>query len=164
MEALGIDVKLFLGQILNFLILLLILWLFAYKPIVKMLEDRRKRVAESLENAKKIEEDLAKTEEKTQAMLLAARSETEKLIESSSKAATAEKKEIIEIAKTQAQKEIEKGKLAINQERELASKKLQQEVASLVRLATEKILAKQVSPAEQKEAIDEAIDDLGGVK
>ena len=95
MAALGIDVKLFLGQIINFLILLLILWRFAYKPIVKMLNDRRERIASSIANAKKIEEDLIATEQKTRGMLDQAQEEGQKVLENSNFAASAQKKEIV---------------------------------------------------------------------
>lgn len=50
MEALGIDPKLFIGQIINFLILLFILTKFAYKPIVKLLDDRRQKIADGLKD------------------------------------------------------------------------------------------------------------------
>jgi len=161
MAALGIDVKLFLGQIINFLILLLILWRFAYKPIVKMLNDRRERIASSIANAKKIEEDLIATEQKTRGMLDQAQEEGQKVLENSNFAASAQKKEIVALAKNQAEKEITRAKESINQERELAAKALQKETIALVRLATEKILRQETSAALQKQAIDEAIEDLG---
>jgi len=163
-EALGIDVKLFLGQIINFLILLLILWLFAYKPILKMLNDRREKVAKSLENAKEIEEKLAATEARTKEMISQAQKDTSTMLEESSKAATEEKKEIIAAAHDQSAKEVEKAKVAITEEKELAQKTLQKEMTRLVGLATEKILAKVPAPNLQQEAIDDAIDEIGGRK
>jgi len=161
MNALGIDVKLFLGQIINFLILLLILWRFAYKPVVKMLNDRREKIAQSIANAKKIEEDLVATEQKTRGMLDQAQEEGQKILENSTLAASEQKKEIVTLAKNQAEKEITRAKSAINQEKELASKALEKEMTALVRLATEKILRQETSTVLQKQAIDEAIEDLG---
>jgi len=162
--ALGIDVKLFLGQIINFLILLLILWRFAYKPIVKMLNDRREKIADSIANAKKIEEDLIATEQKTKGMLDQAQTEGQKIVENSTLVATEQKKEIVALAKNQAEKEITRAKSAINQEKELASKTLEKEMTALIRLATEKILHHEASAALQKQAIDEAIDEIGSNK
>lgn len=164
MEALGIDVKLFLGQIINFLILLLILWLFAYKPILKMLNDRREKVAKSLENAKEIEEKLAETEARTKEMISRAQKDTATMLEESSKAATYEKKEIIAAARDQSAREIEKAKKAITEEKELAQKTLQKEMTQLVGLATEKILSKTPAANLQQQAIDQAIEEIGGQK
>lgn len=160
MEALGIDFKLFLGQIINFLILLLILWRFAYKPIVKMLNERREKIADSIANAKKIEEDLIVTEQKTKAMLDQAQKEGQKILENSTQAATEQKKEIVALAKNQAEKEIARAKESINQEKELAARALQKETIALVSLATEKILRQETSAVLQKQAIDEAIEEI----
>lgn len=160
MEALGIDVKLFIAQIINFLILLLILWRFAYKPIVKMLEDRRQKVAQSMQNAKDIEEKLTATEQKTKELIDKARQDASTLLEENAKAAAQEKKGIIAAAKEQSAKEIDKAKAAILEEKELAQKALQAETARLVSLATEKILQKSPDPAVQKQAIEEAIGEI----
>lgn len=160
MDALGIDFKLFLGQIINFLILLFILWRFAYKPILKMLNDRRGKVAESLENAKKIEENLAISEQKTREILSKAQTEAERQIENAKKLAIEQKNEIVTAAKTQAEKEVEKAKIAISAERVSAEKSLESKITQLVALATGKILEKETSAATQNQAIDEAIEEL----
>ncbi|MBM2820298.1 MAG: atpF [Candidatus Berkelbacteria bacterium] len=160
MEALGIDFKLFLGQIINFLILLFILWRFAYRPVLKMLNDRREKIADSLENAKRIEENLAESEQKTREAIRNAQIESEKMIENAKKLAVEQRAEIIEIAKTQAGKETEKAKLAIAQEKNQASIELKKEMAQLVGLATEKILAKKADSDLQTQAINEAIEEL----
>ena len=58
----GIQPVLLLAQIVNFLIILYLLQKFFYKPIVKLLEQRKKRIEESLKNADLIEEKLKKTQ------------------------------------------------------------------------------------------------------
>ena len=66
MEALtklGIDFKVILAQIINFGILIAVLWKLLYKPILHMLDQRRKRIEESLKMAKEIETKSAKMEE-----------------------------------------------------------------------------------------------------
>jgi F-type H+-transporting ATPase subunit b len=156
MGELGIDVKLLIGQVINFLILLFLLTYFAYKPIVKMLNDRREKIAEGLENAKKIKEDLANTEKRVAEIIDGAEKKSAKIIEESTKAANQQKEEIVALAKNQADKEIEKAKIAINQEKDAAKKSLEKDIIDLVGLATEKILKEKVSPEMQKSALDEA--------
>jgi F-type H+-transporting ATPase subunit b len=66
MEALtklGIDFKVILAQIINFGILIAVLWKLLYKPILHMLDQRRKRIEESLKTAREIEVKSAKIEE-----------------------------------------------------------------------------------------------------
>lgn len=52
MEALGINLGYFLVQVFNFLILVIVLYAWAYKPILKMLDDRKQKIAQGLEDAR----------------------------------------------------------------------------------------------------------------
>lgn len=161
MDALGIDVKLLIGQIVNFLILFLILTKLLYKPVVNMLNERREKVAKSLENAKKIEEDLANTEKRIDEMISQAEERASNIIKESTKAGNTQKEEIIAIAKSLAEEEIAKAKIAINIEKIKASQELEKEVISLVGLATQKIIHKETTPEMQKVAVAEALDQFG---
>lgn len=50
-EQLGIDWKLFLSQVVNFFILLAVLWLFVYKPLIKVIKERNRKIKEGLDKA-----------------------------------------------------------------------------------------------------------------
>ena len=65
LKEFGIQPTLLIAQIVNFLIILFILKKFFYKPIIKLLDDRKKKIEESLKNAELIEERLKQTEEKS---------------------------------------------------------------------------------------------------
>ena len=65
----GIQPTLLLAQIVNFTIILFVLKKFFYKPITKVLEERKRRIEESLKNADEIEAKLQKTAEKTAQIL-----------------------------------------------------------------------------------------------
>jgi F-type H+-transporting ATPase subunit b len=52
MEKLGINLGFFIFQVLNFLVLMVLLYAFAYRPILKMLDDRKKKIAQGLEDAR----------------------------------------------------------------------------------------------------------------
>lgn len=156
MEALGIEGKLLLGQIVNFVILFLILGKFLYKPLMKMLDDRRNKIAESIENNKKIEESLAKTEERVAEIIKVAEEKSAKIIEEGAKAATLQKEEIMALAKSQSEQEIAKAKIAIAQDKDAAKKELEKEIIGLVGLASEIILKEKVSPEMQKTALARA--------
>src|SRR3989344_2738333 len=65
----GIQPQLLLAQIVNFLIILFLLKKFFFGPIVKVLEDRKKRIEQSLQNADQISEKLQKTEESSKKIL-----------------------------------------------------------------------------------------------
>ncbi|MCK4891918.1 MAG: hypothetical protein KAS78_04575, partial [Candidatus Pacebacteria bacterium] len=62
-SKLGLDYKLIIAQAVNFVLLLIILQRLAYKPILKMLNDRTEKIDKSLKQAEQIKEELKKTEE-----------------------------------------------------------------------------------------------------
>ena len=75
MESLGINLGFFLVQLLNFLILVVILYAWAYKPILKMLDDRKAKIAQGLEDARIASEARANAEK--QAAKIIAEAQTE---------------------------------------------------------------------------------------
>lgn len=108
MDALGLDIKLLLAQIINFLLLWFLLSKFVYKPVLKLLDDRKKKIATSLTNAKKIEDKLVEIEAKEKAIL---KSATTKAIQEEKEIIFSAKKErsaIVEAARLDAQKEAQK--------------------------------------------------------
>ena len=54
MEGIGINLPILLAQVINFVILLVLLYLVAYKPLMRMLDERSQRVKESMEQAEQI--------------------------------------------------------------------------------------------------------------
>src|SRR5262245_37039204 len=86
-EKFGLSGAHFVAQVISFLIVAGVLYKFAYKPILDVLEQRKQRIAESLANAEKIKAELAKTEEARQAVLTQANGQATKLIEEARSAA-----------------------------------------------------------------------------
>ena len=63
MSGLGVNGWTLLLQVVNFLILLLVLYFFAYKPVMKMLDERSRKIKESMDEVQKVKEQAAQTEE-----------------------------------------------------------------------------------------------------
>jgi len=80
-ETFGFSWQLFMSQCISFGIVCFALHRFAYKPILKVLEERREKIAESLANAEKIRQELANAQAKSQELLSAANVQGNKLIE-----------------------------------------------------------------------------------
>ncbi|MBK9139106.1 MAG: F0F1 ATP synthase subunit B [Verrucomicrobia bacterium] len=87
LQTLGIQWPKLIAQLINFAIVLFVLWKWAYKPVLQMLELRRTKIAESVANADKIKQELARTEQARQEILAKADSEANKLIEEARAAA-----------------------------------------------------------------------------
>jgi F-type H+-transporting ATPase subunit b len=80
-EKFGFQWWLFLSQVLSFLIVAILLYFFAYKPILIVLEERRKRIAEGLANAEKIKVQLAEAEKRYQEILAKGDAEAQRMID-----------------------------------------------------------------------------------
>jgi F-type H+-transporting ATPase subunit b len=80
-ETFGFDLKIFLSQVISFVIVALVLRQFAYKPILKVLEERRQRIAEGLLNAEKIKQQLAEAEQRHAEILSQANAQAQKMID-----------------------------------------------------------------------------------
>src|SRR5215470_6919202 len=83
----GVDWPHLISQMISFSIVCALLYLFAYKPILKMLAQRRELIAQGLANTEKIKAELAKTEEQRQAVLAQANIEATQFIEEARTAA-----------------------------------------------------------------------------
>jgi F-type H+-transporting ATPase subunit b len=80
-EQFGFNTSLFISQVISFCIVAFVLHRFAYKPVLKVLEERRGKIAESLANAEKIKQELATAQAKTQEILTQASAQGNKMIE-----------------------------------------------------------------------------------
>ena len=81
LHNLGIEPLLLIAQIVNFLLLLFILKKFLYNPVINMLNDRTKKIEESLKQAKEIEEKRIEIEKEKIKEILKARKEAEQILE-----------------------------------------------------------------------------------
>src|SRR6201999_2962309 len=107
-ETFGFNPWLFFSQIISFCIVAFLLKKFAYKPILTVLEERRKRIAEGLANAEKIKQQLADSEKRYEEILTKANAEAQKII------AKAREATVVEREKTLAEIKREVGRLVIN--------------------------------------------------
>jgi len=80
-ETFGFNTQLFISQVISFCIVAFLLHRFAYKPILKVLEERRQKIAEGLANAEKIKQELANAQSKSQEILTAANAQGNKMME-----------------------------------------------------------------------------------
>ena len=156
-KSFGIQPVLLLAQIVNFLIILALLRKFFYAPIIKALENRKKRIAESLQNADIIEQKLQKTNEDTAKILSEAQNNAQVLITEAKKEAelitekaTVEGRKIIEGALAEAKSQIEA-------ERQKMQKQLEQETLTLVIEVVKKVLGRNLKGKEKQDMTKSAV-------
>ena len=158
--TLGLDWKLFLAQIVNFSVIAFVLWKWAWKPLVKLLDERSAKIAKSLEDAKRIEEELRKTHERREQILLESKKEAKNILEIATKNADALRAEMTTKARSETEKIVADAKLAITQEKERMLQEVKGYVADLVVLTAEKVLREKIDSKKDKELVEAAVKQL----
>jgi F-type H+-transporting ATPase subunit b len=155
-ETFGWNWQLFLSQVISFTIVALLLRRFAYKPILGILEERRRRIEEGLLNAEKIKQELAEAEKRYAEILAKANAQAQKMIDEAreSSAHLSERKQ--QEAVTAAEQIIAKAREAAALERERTMAQLKHELGRLVVETTAKVTGKVLTPEDQKRLQEEA--------
>ena len=151
LEKLGVNWKLFLSQAVNFLLILLILRLTIYKPLVKLLNERRRKIDQGLKDSERAAETLKNVEKLKDEELAKAADESVKIIGKAEASAKVRETELINLAKHKEVEIIENAEKVAKAKTLEAGVEFQKGAASLIRSA----IAKAVSV--KPEAIDEAL-------
>jgi F-type H+-transporting ATPase subunit b len=147
---------LFLSQVISFVIVALLLRRFAYKPILAVLEERRRRIEEGLINADKIKKELAEAEKRYAEILAKANADAQKMIDEAreSGAQVAERKQQEAVAA--AEQIIAKAREANRIEHERTMEALKRELGRLVVDTTAKVTGKVLTSDDQRRLQEEA--------
>lgn len=144
------DLGLFVWTFIAFLLVILILGKFAWKPILGILNERETNIADSIATAQKVQAEMAALKSENEILLAQAREERSLML----KEAKAIKQEIIaqaeEQAKIEANKIIENARMQINNEKNAALVEVKNEVGKLAIQVAEKILRKQLADNEEQ--------------
>ncbi len=152
----GVNTELFVSQLIAFLVVAFMLKKFAYQPILTMLEERRQRIAESMQNADKIKEELASTEAARKKVLEDANTQANKLIEEARAAAGQVQERESQKAVAQAEKIISQAREAAQADHARMLTELKQEIGGLVVKTTAQVVGKVLTPEDQKRLVEEA--------
>jgi F-type H+-transporting ATPase subunit b len=155
-DTFGWNWQLFLSQVVSFCIVAFLLRRFAYKPILGVLQERRRRIEEGLINADKIKKELAEAEKRYQEILAKANADAQKMIDEAreSSAHLAERKEQEAIAA--AEQILAKAREASALEHERTMAELKRELGHLVVETTAKVTGKVLTSDDQRRLQEEA--------
>lgn len=140
LDAFGIDWKLLLVQVVNFGLLMALLWHFLYKPVMKMLEERQALVAKGVEDAKKADELLGGADEEAKKRILQGDEEAERLIKDARQTAGEERIRLVKEAEIRAKRIEEDAKAKAEEASAKMFRESEREIARLAILAAEKVL------------------------
>jgi F-type H+-transporting ATPase subunit b len=157
LESLGLSVGVFISQVVSFGVLLLLLSLFAYRPIMKMMDNRARKIQESLEAGERAKQEATNSEKEVAKKLEEASVSGQKIVDQAVKAAEDVRRRAEQDAKQQADAIIEKARVEIAHEKEEAAAELRREVADLAVAVAGKTIGRSLDETAQKQIIDEAL-------
>lgn len=157
MEGLGINLPVLLAQLINFFILLVLLYFAAYKPIIRMLDQRSAKIKEGMEQAEAIRQKTAQTEEEVRAQLEAARKEGQAVIAQATQIGDRLKEEAKKEARQEAESIINKARTEIERERNKIVDELRKEFVDVVVTAAEKVLRETLDKEKHRRVIEEVL-------
>jgi len=164
LEALGINLGYLISQIVNFTLLAVLLYFVAYKPILRMLDERSARIKQGLEDAELASRRAAEMEQEFEQRLAEARKEGQEIIAQATQMSEKTRQELLVMAREEARAQVEKAKEEISRERELAMSELKQQVADLSLSISEKVIGKSLDQPRQRELIAEFLEQTEELK
>ena len=164
MEKLGINLGFFIFQVLNFSVVAVLLYAWAYKPIVKMLEERKNKVAQGLEDARVAAEARENAEEEAKNILAEAQTKANQVVSEATQRAEEAAKQV----KASAEQDLEKQRNAAMIEAELERDRMladvRGQIGALAVAASQKLIGEALTEERQHALINEFFSGVKGGK
>ena len=160
LEKFAIDWRTLLAQIVNFLIVLAVLYKFAYKPILEMLKDRTDKIDKSLKDAAAIQQKMEDLEKEKSVLIRKAKKEAQKVLEQAQAQAETNNQQTLEQTKEKVQGMIDKARREIQEARHSLVAEVRSDVVDIVALSLTKILAEKIDAGTDKKFIDQVLHDV----
>jgi F-type H+-transporting ATPase subunit b len=143
--AFHLDIKILIAQLINFAVVIFVLYRYAIKPLGKLMSERSATIDKGLKDAKTNAETLIKTESEYEKALANARKDASDIFSKAKKEAEVKKQEMMEDAKKEVARMLAQGTVALAEEKRKMLDDAKKELVGLVASATEKVLTKGVN-------------------
>ena len=150
MEKLGINPGLLIAQLFNVIILVVLLSRFLYQPVLNMLNERTRRVQESLKEAEQVKEQLARANQDYDAKLAQARQEAAAILAQAQERAKLQEQEIVAQARQEADRIRSDAREQSVQERDQLLRDLKNQMAELVTVTASRVLGEELKSNHDK--------------
>ncbi len=156
---LGVNLPVLVAQLINFTALLIVLRLLVYKPVLKMLDERRNRIQEGLSAAQQGREQALEANREAGARIEAARREGQDIVAQAQQVSARLQEEGRQQTQVQAEALLERARNEIQLERDNAIAELRREFADLTIAAAEKVIGQSLDRAAHRRLIEQALAD-----
>ncbi len=162
--SLGISLPLLIAFIINFAILFVLLGKFLYKPVLKMLDERAKKIKESMEWAEATKKEYEQAKAEVQRQIEKGRQEGQTIVAQAVQAGERLKGESREEAAKQAQTIIDRTKAELATERDQLVQRLRKEFVDISIAAAEKVIKETLDKEKHKKLIEETLQQSAALK
>jgi len=159
LETLGIHFPSLLIYLINFLLVLVILYAFAYKPILRLMDQRSDRIRESLEAAERAREEAASSQETIQAEIVEARREGQRLMDQARETIERYRGEEMDRARQEAEAFVERAKADILRERDTALEEVRANFGDLAITAAERVIRRSLDRQAHEDLITQVLEE-----
>lgn len=156
---LGFNLPGLISQLVNFLILLVVLRLFLYRPLLKMIDQRKQRIEEGLNRAEQAAEQASVSEDEARRVMDDARAEGRAAIQRSQEAAERLRGELEQRARDEAEQIVTRAREEVRVERDRAIQQLHEAFADLTIAASERVIGQSLDRSAHQRLIDEVLAD-----
>ena len=164
MEGLGISLPTLIAQLVNFIILFGLLYLVAYKPILRMLDQRSRKIKEGMEQTELIKEQVKHAEEDVKKQIDVARKQGQEIVAQAARTGEEVGQRAQQEAKQEAETLISRARAEIQHERDEAIDELRQEFADLTILAAEKVIDRSLDKQAHRQIIEKVLEESTTLK
>ena len=161
---LGINLPTLLAQIINVAVLFGLLYLVAYRPIMRMLDERSRKIKESMEQTEFIKQQAERAEEETAKRIEAAGEEGEEVIARAMRTGEEVRREAQQQSKQEGETLIARARAEIQRERDGAIDELRKEFADLTILAAGKVIDRSLDKKAHRQIIDKVLEEAPTLK
>ena len=159
-SKLGIQWQLLIAQIINFAVVAFVLWKFAYKPVVKILEARREKIERSIVQAERIERDRAKMNEEYKETLTRAKNEAEAIVNQAKRSGDQLLADMRADAESEYKKILTRAERDVAEQTEAAKREIAAHTAALVADAVARVTTDELTPKHNDALITKTLKEL----
>jgi F-type H+-transporting ATPase subunit b len=160
MDLLSADPGLIVWTIVTFLLLLGILWKFAWNPILGALDAREQAIQKTIDDAERLQAEAEAVLREHQKRMAEARAEGNRILDEARQAGEHMKHDILDKARAESEKVLERAHRQLELETEQAIQTIRAQAADLALRAAEKVIERSLTDADHRRFADEAVAEL----
>lgn len=158
-----LDLSTSIWAVINFLVILAILYKFFYNPVMNFLDNRSEEISNNISEAERGRTEAAALLQEYQEKIAGAREEAQEIIAKATKAGEEERAAILAQTRDESAVLLERARQEIRREKDEALHDLRQEVSTLAVMAAEKILSRNIDTEDNQRIVDDFLNEVGEI-